>query len=243
MRSRTASATPSSPSDTSHTDPAGSPGDPAPGPSTTGARARIIEAAVLRYGNDGDAAPLRAIATDAGVSAAAIIKTFGSKTGLREACDAHVLDVLDVLDREKTRSLTAHDDGRTVLTQLAHMDEFQPLVRYIYRSLIEGGEAARALLADLHTQSVAWLRRGVDAGTVAPSADEDARARLLIGISVGWTMQAVTLSGRPVSELDADFWRRTTEDLLPPLLELYTTPLLTDHTMMDAFLRHRENQQ
>ena len=58
------------------------------------ARARIRDAAVARFGRDGFRAPVRAIAEDAGVSAALVIHHFGSKDALRAECDEHVLRVI-----------------------------------------------------------------------------------------------------------------------------------------------------
>ena len=58
------------------------------------ARARIRDAAVARFGREGFRAPVRAIAEDAGVSAALVIHHFGSKDALRAECDQHVLTVI-----------------------------------------------------------------------------------------------------------------------------------------------------
>ena len=55
-------------------------------------RARIRDAAVDLFARDGFAhVTVRRIATEAGVSPALVIHHFGSKEGLRAACDAHVL--------------------------------------------------------------------------------------------------------------------------------------------------------
>lgn len=57
------------------------------------ARARIRDAALARFGTDGIAATsVRAVAADAGVSPALVVHHFGSKEGLRQACDDYVLD-------------------------------------------------------------------------------------------------------------------------------------------------------
>ena len=53
------------------------------------ARARIRDSAIVYFGRHGfQSATVRAIAADAGVSPALVIHHFGSKDGLREACDA-----------------------------------------------------------------------------------------------------------------------------------------------------------
>ena len=84
-----------------------------------------------------------AVGADAGVSATAVIKHFGSKDTLHDECDAHVITIIG---HYKTDALRSSDLRGTVLTQMATLEEFQPLVRYLMRSFLEGGEAARRLL-------------------------------------------------------------------------------------------------
>src|SRR5919199_4055952 len=61
------------------------------GPDDLTTRARIRDAAVLRFGREGFGVSVRALAADAGVSPGLVIHHFGSKDGLRAACDEHVL--------------------------------------------------------------------------------------------------------------------------------------------------------
>lgn len=56
------------------------------------AHARIREAAIEQFGRHGFGVGLRAIAEAAGVSAALVIHHFGSKEGLRKACDDFVAE-------------------------------------------------------------------------------------------------------------------------------------------------------
>ena len=95
-----------------------------------------------RFARDGFATPLRAIAEDAGVSAGLIVHHFGSKQGLRDAVDAHVL----AISEEKIRLL--REDGASaaaglVVPLLAAGD----LPRYLARVLVEGGPASDRLFA------------------------------------------------------------------------------------------------
>src|SRR5690606_9610340 len=64
------------------------------------AQARIRDAAVRRFAIDGLAAPLRAIAADADVSPALILHHFGSREGLRAACDEYVIEEIFAADQE-----------------------------------------------------------------------------------------------------------------------------------------------
>ena len=64
-------------------------------------QARIRDAALVRFGADGFAGTsVRSIAADAGVSPALVLHHFGSKEGLRTACDEHVVGFFeDILGR------------------------------------------------------------------------------------------------------------------------------------------------
>ncbi|ROR72741.1 TetR/AcrR family transcriptional regulator [Bogoriella caseilytica] len=206
-----------------------SPGDAAP-PDTRG---RILHAAIEHFGRSGFDAPLRSIASDAGVTAPAILKHFGSKEALQRACDDHVLQVSAAYKGEAMRS---QDLRGTFLEQMALLDEFQPLIRYLVRSLMTGGEVARRLLTEMYAQAEQWMRQGVETGHIKPSRNEPARVRMTFAVSLGWMLQAVITSGKDLGELDADFWKQTTTEVMLPALELYTEGLLTDRTLLEEYL-------
>src|ERR687885_426871 len=87
------------------------------------ARARIRDAAIRRFGAEGFGAPVRAIAAEAGVSPGLVIHHFGSKDGLRAACDEHVLRLI----REAETDAFSSSPG-AMLAQLAELDQYAPLV-------------------------------------------------------------------------------------------------------------------
>src|SRR3954452_24098995 len=88
------------------------------------ARARIRDAAIRRFGADGFGASVRAIAADAGISPGLVIHHFGSKEGLREVCDEHVLRLIREAETEALTESTPAD----WLAQLADLDDYAPLV-------------------------------------------------------------------------------------------------------------------
>lgn len=194
---------------------------------------RILDAAIDRFGRDGFDASLRTVAADAGVSAAAIIKHFGTKEQLHSACDERVLEVVDVYKREAMQSA---DLRSTFLTQIALLDEFQPLMRYFVRSLLAGGDVARHLLTEMRSQAAQWMQDGVAAGNLKPSRDEELRVKYTFSASIGWLVQSVLDSGVELGELDSRFWRHTFQELMLPALEIYTEGLLTDRAMLDEYL-------
>lgn len=200
-------------------------------PSDATARARIRDAAVRRFGADGFGAPVRAIAADAGVSPGLVIHHFGSKEALRAACDEHVLRVL----REaKTESLVKAAPA-DMITQLATVDDYAPLVGYLMQALFAGGDLATAFLDRLVDDADDYLRAAVDAGRVRPSRDPAARTRFLAHAGVG----ALLVHLRLHPPADGDY-RATLRAYLDrnalPMLELYTDGLFTDGGMLEAYL-------
>lgn len=195
-------------------------------------RARIREAAVARYGREGFSVGLRAIAEDAGVSAALVLHHFGSKSGLRAECDAHVLAVIRA---SKERALTG-GGVQDLLLQLASMDQYAPVVGYALRSLQAGGSLARDFVEQAAADAEAYTAAAVAAGTMRPSRDEAARARYLTVQGLGALLLDMTVNPPedPTDVLAVLHGYR--ERMMLPAVELFTHGLMTDNTMLDAYL-------
>src|ERR1700757_5201146 len=99
------------------------------------AAARIRDAAIEQFGEHGFGVGLRAIAEAAGVSAALVIHHFGSKEGLRKACDDFVVEEIRSSKSETIQST----DPATWFAALAEIEEFAPLTAYLVRSMQAGG--------------------------------------------------------------------------------------------------------
>lgn len=193
------------------------------------ARARIRNAALERFGRDGFGVGLRAIAADAGVSPALVVHHFGSKAGLREACDDHLLAVM----RRSKSDAVSSAGVESVLAQFADLDNYAVLVAYVLASLADGGDLARALVEQMVADAEDYLATGVANGTVKPSRDPAGRARFLVLSSVGVLLMHHRLHG----PADPQQLIRTVADLTTvPALELYTQGLMTDSTLFDAVL-------
>jgi AcrR family transcriptional regulator len=199
-------------------------------------RARIRDAAIRRFGADGFGASVRAIATDAGVSPGLVIHHFGSKDGLRATCDEHVLRVI----REAESETYTQGSPADWLAQLAALDDYAPVVGYLVQALLAGGDLAATLLERMTTDAEAYLADAVAAGTMRPSHDPAARASFLVDVGIG----AVLAFVRRHPPVDGDYratLRRYAEANALPALELYTQGLLTDSSLLDAYLKYREN--
>jgi AcrR family transcriptional regulator len=198
-------------------------------------RARIRDAAVRRFGAEGFGASVRAVAADAGVSPGLVLHHFGSKEGLRAACDDHVLRRV----REAETEAFTQGSPADWLAQLSVLDEFAPLVGYLVQTLLAGGDLAAALLDRMTKDAEAYLAEAVAAGRMRPSRDPAARASFLVDVGIGAVLSFV-VRHPPV---DGDY--RTTlrcyaEANSLPALELYTEGLLTDSSLLDAYLQYRE---
>jgi AcrR family transcriptional regulator len=138
------------------------------------ARSRIRDAALHRFAVDGfGGASVRAIAEDAGVSAGLVIHHFGSKEGLRAACDEHLVATLAATKRD------AIDHPMTASGLIAELEGAGDVVAYLGRALTDGSSHAAALFDSMVAMSRAVMEQAVEAGMIRPSADPQARAALL----------------------------------------------------------------
>ena len=194
------------------------------------AAARIRDAAIEQFGEHGFGVGLRAIAEAAGVSAALVIHHFGSKKGLRKACEDYIAETIRGTKSEALQS----NDPATWFAQLAEIEEYAPLMAYLVRSMQTGGELANMLWRRMIDNAAAYMEEGVRAGTIKPSRDPQARARYLAITGGGGFLLYIQMHETP-TDLRAVL-RDYSRDMILPALEVYTEGLMTDRTMYDAFL-------
>lgn len=194
------------------------------------AAARIRDAAIEQFGQHGFGVGLRSIAEAAGVSAALVIHHFGSKEGLRKACDEYVAEEIR---SEKSETIQSNDPA-TWLGAMAEIESFAPMMAYLVRSMMSGGELATMLWQRMIHNTEEYMQEGVRAGTVKPSRDPRARARYLAITGGGGFLLYLQMHKTP-TDLRAVL-RDYAREMVLPALEVYTEGLLTDRTMYDAFL-------
>jgi AcrR family transcriptional regulator len=197
--------------------------------------ARIRDAAIEQFGEHGFGVGLRSIAEAAGVSAALVIHHFGSKDGLRKACDEYVAEEIR---SEKSATIQSNDPAAW-LGAMAEIESYAPLMAYLVRSMQSGGALATMLWQRMIDNTDEYMEEGVRAGTVKPSRDPHARAKYLAITGGGGFLLYLQMHDTP-TDLRAVL-RDYASDMVLPALEVYSEGLLTDHTMYDAFLA-RENQ-
>jgi len=200
------------------------------------ATARIRDAAIEQFGEHGFDVGLRVIAKAAGVSAALVIHHFGSKDGLRKACDDFVAESVRAAKSETIQST----DPASWLAQLADIESFAPLMAYLVRSMQSGGELAKMLWRNMIDNVEQYMDEGVRAGTVKASRDPKARAKFLAMAGGGSFLLYLQMHDNPgdMRAVLHDY----AQDMVLPALEVYTHGLMTDSTMYDAILASTEKE-
>lgn len=198
------------------------------------ATARIRDAAIDQFGQHGFGVGLRTIAEAAGVSPALVIHHFGSKDGLRKACDDYIAEEIR---SEKSATIQSNDPA-TWLAALAEIESYAPMMAYLVRSMQSGGELATMFWQRMIDNTHQYMQEGVAAGTIKPSRDPQARARFLALANGGSFLLYLQMHETP-TDLRAVL-RDYARDMVLPALELYTDGLMVDRTMYEAFLQRED---
>jgi AcrR family transcriptional regulator len=194
------------------------------------AAARIRDAAIEQFGEHGFGVGLRAIAEAAGVSAALVIHHFGSKEGLRKACEEHIAEQIRNTKSEALQS----NDPATWFAQMAEIEDYAPLMAYLVRSMQTGGDLANMLWRRMIDNAEDYMEEGARAGSTASSPVPQPGAQPLAIPGGGGFLLYIQMHETP-TDLRAVL-RDYSRDMILPALEVYTEGLLTDRTMYDAFL-------
>ena len=195
------------------------------------ARAVIRDEALRLFAAHGpEAVTVRQIAAAAAVSPGLILHHFGSKQGLREAVDQHVLDLFDVILGEMTGEHAADlfdlaASGSLAATIVRHLPAESPVPAYLRRLLLAGGDAGQELFRRLFQLSAATLDALASAGLAAPGADPEVRAAFLMSNDLAVLLLrehlAEVLGTDPLSDTGLTRWARE-------VLAIYRSGLLAE---------------
>ncbi len=159
-----------------------------------------------------------------------VIHHFGSKDGLRKACDDYIAEEIRSTKAETLRS----NDPATWFAAMAEIESYAPMMTYLVRSMQSGGDLAKMLWHKMIDNAEEYMDEGVRAGTIKPSRDPHARARYLAITGGGGFLLYLQMHDTP-TDLKAVL-RDYSRDMMLPALEVYTEGLMADRTMYDAFL-------
>jgi len=185
------------------------------------ARARIRDAAIDLFAERGfGQATVRDIAQAAGVSSGLLRHHFGSKDGLREACDEYAMARMAELRAAMLKS------GR--LTDQTFMGTVHPvamrLQAYLVRSMVDN--ATPAMFQRMVEAGEDWL-----AGTDIKTADPQAYAAVIVAMQIGMFLLRDQI-GRAIGadlETPAGHLR-----MLRAAVEIFSQPLLTPEQTAQA---------
>lgn len=128
-------------------------------------RARIRDAAIEQFGAHGvDGVSLKAIAERVGVSPALIVHHFGSKDGLRAACDDRVVALVE---EQKRRALSA-GPSLDVFAALKAEAQGPPVLEYLARMISDGSPQGTRLVDGMVEAGTVALEEGVRSGVFKP---------------------------------------------------------------------------
>ena len=163
--------------------------------------ARIRNAALDRFPRDGfKGTTVRAIADGAGVSPGLIVHHFGTKEGLRSACDEYVIEQIRTIKEDAITSGKLDDPA----TMAGGFSIAPQLMRYLGWSLASGSPAAATLFDELVEESIRLSKLAEEHGAMEPSSDLRARCAVQLAMQLGALVMHEHLS------------RALGEDLLSP---------------------------
>lgn len=202
-------------------------------------RARIRDAAIALFGERGvDGTSLKVIAKKAGVSQPLIVHHFGSKEGLRVACDEHVAATI----RSQKLDAVAQGPQLDPLAALRQATESRAILRYLARTLGDGSPHVATLISEMVDDAVEYTEEGVRTGMIKPS--DYPRERVVVLLL--WSFGALTLHEHLERLLGIDLLGDP-EQMGPyvlPVMELFTQGVFAGE---DLYARTREafgdNQQ
>lgn len=157
-----------------------------PAPDDRTARARIRDEALRLFAERGpDAVTMRDIAAAANVSPALLVRHYGSKDGLIEAVDNHVLGSLEAVLTQVIRQSGENSlQSAGVPTMLDAFAVYLPpqsaIPDYLGRSLIANSAVGTTLFARLYEISKDALGAMVASGTASAGGDPAVRAAFLM---------------------------------------------------------------
>lgn len=197
-------------------------------------RARIRDAALAAFGNQGFGVGVRAIAAAAGVSPGLVMHHFGSKDGLRQECDDHVRAMVRAAKMESME----RPSSTTLLQQLAEIEEFAPAMAYLMRSFQAGGSLMTSFFEHMVEDAEQYLKAGIASGTIRPPRDVKATARCVAYNNGGGMMLFFQgYEARHPGPIDfRKALREYADQMLLPMVELYTYGLLADSMAYETVL-------
>ncbi|NUL49076.1 TetR family transcriptional regulator [Cellulosimicrobium funkei] len=198
---------------------AGNTSPPGAGP-PSGAE-RIRDAAIFLFGEHGfKGVSLKSIAEKAGVSAPLVVHHFGSKAGLRKACDAYAAETFR---QRKLEAMQVQPLPKDYLFEAMRSSRY--LTRYLLRAFLAGGPEMDELFDHLVDDAVEYTDAGEKMGLVYPCNSQRNRVALMLMQQFGSLMMAHQMKRHlGFDPLTDDPEQAST--YLQTVMEIYTQPVI-----------------
>jgi AcrR family transcriptional regulator len=195
--------------------------------------ARIRDAAISYVGKHGwDRATSRQIAAEAGVPVGLVNYHYGSKDGLRHACDDWVIERVG----EDKGLLLGSGPLPHLDTYLDDHPELRPITDYIGQCMRSGGPVAERFFERMVEMTQQMMELAADAGTFRRYDDPYAAAVILVAFGSGASLFGDTIARLlgGTNLLDADTYNRYARSSV----EIFTRPLFADESYLHALDSH-----
>lgn len=191
-------------------------------------RTRIRDSAIELFGERGfHRATIREIAARAGASPGLVLHHFGSKDGLRDECDSHVLSTL-LADRRSLGDSPRSEDVERILSSAG---VHRAGLGYLSRMMTEPGAASTRVFDAFLEQTREMMRGQETAGSTRSMSNPDVTAVLV----TAYGMAPLLLNAHIARVLGVDPLSPEGARLLAlPGLELFTHGLYRDDSLLQA---------
>ena len=196
------------------------------------ARARIRQAAIRRFAAEGiDKARLKDIAADAGVTTPLITHHFGTKDGLRAACDEYLAEQI-----KEQKELGLSRPGQDALQAIREHFIGSALTSYLVQTLSTGSEHIDELVDTLVEDALEYMHIGVDSGILRDTP----KLPQYITVLTMWQLGAMVMHRHVKRHLDIDLlddatdsafeWAQLAGEILTdPVILVSATDLMGDN--------------
>lgn len=186
-------------------------------------REQILSAATRQFAEHGfRGASIRGIASAAGVSPGLVQHHFGTKDGLREACDERVMALMkDTQFQFLQRGAQPIDEEMA-----ARLEEFQPVIDYLIMSLSSGS----AVSAKWFQEITEYTHDALTSGRIGPALDADTQDTWAIAATQAAMALGITAFYRTIQEILGDDDRNTMLRVGQARLFLASDQILGDET-------------
>jgi len=197
------------------------------------ARARIRQAAMVQFAEQGfDKTTIRGIAAGAGVSPGLVRHHFGSKQGLRDAIDTHVLNEIHRINDEMLPAGAGGGFSQAAMSR----NELRPYMGYLQKALTTGSPILATLFDQMVDMSEPWFALADERRTDTPLADRRTRAAVFNAMALGVPILHDHLSRVLGVDTDSIEGERL---VAAALLDLYSHVIMTPELAAEAWAAYQ----